>query len=172
MRRKPLAAGLLTSVAVTAVVGGGGAVAAGKGRNPVVTPNSGHAKTVFVVRYRVPRGLHLGAPTNRLDGYEEYVAHVAARRGAGCGGMEREYRARQIARKRGQTVTFRVRPPASGWCAGRTRVQIRINYDWIYTEEDCSSTELPDAGSTQCEDITVKGSDHVRVGGFRVRVRG
>jgi hypothetical protein len=171
MRLSALAAGLLACAAISSLVAGGGASAAGKRRNPVVTPTAGDGQTIFVVHFRVPRGLHLGAPTDRLNGNEEYVARVVERHGVGCGGGAREYRARQVARKRGQIVTFHVRPPAPGWCDGRTRVQIRRNYDWLYTEEDCSSTELPDAGSTQCEDREVEGSDHERVGGFHVRVR-
>jgi hypothetical protein len=170
MGRKPLAAVLLTGSLVVVVAAGGGASAVGKGRNPVVSPATGNAKTVFVVRYRVPRGLHRGQATREQDGDEQYVAHVLSRRGKHCGGYTDEYPARQIARRRGQVVTFRVKPPDFGWCGGRTRVQIRRNYTWVDTEEDCSSTYLPDAGSTQCEDRYVDRFGHDRVAGFRVRV--
>jgi hypothetical protein len=171
MKRLLLAAALLTSAVVTPAVADRDASTTRKQRNPIVTPRVGDSQTTFVVRYRVPRGLHRGAPTHTRNGDEEYVAHVVKRRGRGCGGIADEFPARQIARKRGQRVTFRVRAPASGWCGGRTRVQIRRNYYYLYTEEDCSSTELPDAGSTQCEDRDVEGYGHERVGGFRVRVR-
>lgn len=161
---------LVVALVTGAVLGGGAGAGAAKRHNPVVTPASGGPLTTFVVRYRVPRGLHLGDPTYERNGREEYVARVVGRSGVGCGGRAREFPARQVARKRGQVVTFRIRAPATGWCEGRTRVKLRRNYVWLDNVEDCSSTELPDAGSTQCEYYDVEMDGHDALGSFYLKV--
>jgi hypothetical protein len=49
-------------------------------------------------------------------------------------------------------------------------VKLRRNYVSRESVEDCSSTELPEAGSTQCEDRDVESDGHDALRSFYLKV--
>jgi len=73
----------------------------------------------------------------------------------------------------GERVTLRASAGKRGFCAGVWRGKVTYEEYLADTEEDCSSAEAPESGSSQCEHIPTGTYSKLTlpVGTFRLRVR-
>jgi len=159
---------LIPLPAAVAAVAGLAAVPVAQARSTKITvaPTSGHRSTTFSVSFISPHMVY-GSDS---DEYERYRVTLLAPKGCGRAPVSAVSRGEYDI---GERVTLRATAGKGGFCAGVWRGKVTYEEYLADTQEDCSSAEAPESGSSMGDEIPTGTYSKLRlpVGSFKVRVR-